>query len=59
MSYTNNRGAGQPAHQRSLIGTVCVRSLDCIPVVSGVSGFSWAGWFEFYLVENPRRHVFT
>ena len=53
MPYTNNWGAGLPAHQRSLIGTVDVRNLDSIPAVSSVSGFSWAGWFEFYLVENP------
>ena len=23
------------------------------------SNCSWAGWFESYLVENPRRHVFA
>ena len=35
LPYTNNKGADQPAHPRSLISTFVVRSLDTImPLVS-------------------------
>ena len=35
MPYTNNKGADQPAHRRSLISTFVVRCLDSmIPLVS-------------------------
>ena len=35
MQYANNKGADQPAHPRSLIGTFVVRCLDSItPLVS-------------------------
>ena len=35
MPYTNNKGADQPAHPRSLISTFVVRCLDSIvPLVS-------------------------
>ena len=35
MSYTNNKGADQPAHPRSLISAFVVRCLDTVmPLVS-------------------------
>ena len=61
MPYANNKGADQPAHPRSLISAFVVRCLDSIiPIlaISKVSFCSWAGWFESYLVANPRIHVF-
>ena len=42
MPYVNNKGADQPAHQRSLISTFVVRCLDsmiCIVALSKVSRF--------------------
>ena len=30
MSYTNNKGADQPAHPRSLISSVVIRCLDSV-----------------------------
>ena len=42
MPYANNKGADQPAHPRSLISTIVVRSLDsmiCILAISKVSRF--------------------
>ena len=66
MSYSNNKGADQPAHPRSLISTFVVRCLDSI-----ISRFySWnfktlisfcgcAGRFVSGLVGNSRRHVLS
>ena len=64
MAYANNKGADQPAHPASLISTFvvhCLYSMRCILAISKVlaSFCSRAGWFESYLVENPRRHVFA
>ena len=64
MSYGNTKGADQPAHLRSLISTIVVRCLEsmiCILAISKVpaSFCSWAGWFESFLVQNPRRHIFA
>ena len=42
VSYANNRGADQPAHPRSLIGTFvvhCLNSMICILAISKVSRF--------------------
>ena len=42
MAYANNKGAGQPAHPRSLISAFVVRCLDsviCILAISKVSRF--------------------
>ena len=66
MPYANKKGVDQPAHPHSLISTFVVRCLNntihtcyiqsCMILASFCS---WAGWFESYLVENPRRHVFV
>ena len=38
MSYANNKGKGQPAHPRSLIGVFVVRCLDSIiPILVSVA----------------------
>ena len=65
MPYANNKGADQPAHPRSLISTFVVRCLDGMRGILAIQSFkilasfcSWTGWFECYLVENPRRPVF-
>ena len=63
LQYTNNKGADQPAHPRSLISAFVVRCLDSIiPLVSSlylasVSVCSWSDWFESYLVANPEDRV--
>ena len=59
--YVNNKGADQPAHSRSLIGAFVVHCLDSMNTSNFYirnfkpppSFFSWAGWFESYLVLNP------
>ena len=37
MPYTNNKGAGQPAHLRSLISTFAVRCLDSMIHILAIS----------------------
>ena len=37
MSYANNKGAGQPAHPRSLISAFVVRCLDSIDSIAEIS----------------------
>ena len=62
MPNSNNRGADQPAHPRSLISTFVVRCLDSIiPLVSLSENFKplprfcdCADWFESTLVANPK-----
>ena len=50
MPYTNNKGADQPAHLRSLISAFVVRCLDSIiPLVS----IFYIGRCESTLVANP------
>ena len=34
--------------------TCCIQSFKIL-----ASFYSWAGWFESYLVEYPRRHIFA
>ena len=49
MPYTNNKGADQPVHPRSLINTFIVRCLDsmiCILAISKVSRFYLASLAE-------------
>ena len=61
LPYSNNKGADQPMHPRSLISTFVVRSLDSMIPVLAISEISrllicfcsWAGRFESYLVANP------
>ena len=60
MPYANNKGADQPAHLHSLISALVVRCLDSIIPLLAIaeisrlaSLYSWAGWFESYLVANP------
>ena len=61
VSYAINKGADQPAHPRSLISAFVLRCLDSIISLSFLmcnfktlaSLWSWAGWFESYLVANP------
>ena len=57
----NNKCAGQPAHQHSLISPFAFHYLDStMPLVSlskisRLAGLcSWAGRFESYLVGNPK-----
>ena len=60
MPYASNKGADQPAHARSLISAFVVCCLDNIISLVSIfailwllaSFFSWADWFESYLVEN-------
>ena len=59
LQYTNNKGADQPAHPRSLISTFVVRCLDsiissfCIWYFKPLASFcGCTGQFESYLVEN-------
>ena len=67
MPYANNKDADQSRHPRSLISTFVVHCLDsmiCTLALSKVSMIlasfcSSAGWFESYLVENPRRPIFV
>ena len=40
MSYTNNKGADQPAHPRSLISTFVVRCLDSVMYLVSVTKIS-------------------
>ena len=40
MSYANNKGADQPAHQRSLICTFVVRCLDSVMSIYSISEVS-------------------
>ena len=40
MSYTNNKGADQPAHSRSLISAFVVRCLDSIISLDSVAEIS-------------------
>ena len=40
MGYANNKGADQPAHWRSLIGTFVVRCLDSIILLVSISEIS-------------------
>ena len=61
MPYTNNKGANQPAHPRSLISALVVHFLDSIiPLVFFIRNFktvaslcSWADRFVSCLVANP------
>ena len=58
LSYTNNKGADQPAHPRSLISTFVVRCLDSIYIrnFKHLASFcGCAGRFESYLVENSEN----
>ena len=66
--YASNKGADQLAHLRSLISTFVVCCLDSIiPLVSifAISWswlacfYSWAGWFESYLVKNLKTGFFV
>ena len=62
MPYANNKGADQSAHLRSLSAFV----VSCLDSKYNTSSFcfwnfellasvcSWAGWFESYLVANPK-----
>ena len=43
MSYANNKGKGQPAHPRSLIGVFVVRCLDSIIPILAISLASVCG----------------
>ena len=54
LPYADNKGADQPAHPRSLISAFVVRCLESIIQNSKTlaSLWSWAGWFECYLVAN-------
>ena len=61
MSNANNKSADQPAHLLSLISTFVVCYLDSIIPLVSISKTSilaclcsWAGWFESYLVTNPK-----
>ena len=62
LPYTNNKGAHQPAHPRSMISTFVIRCLDSIISLSFyirnlkplASFCGCAGRFESYLVENPK-----
>ena len=63
MLYANNKGADQPAHPRSLISVIVIRSLDSIILL--LSNFknlsslcSWAGRFESYQVANPEDRFY-
>ena len=40
MPYANNKGAGQPAHPRSLISTFVVRCLDSIMPLTSIPEIS-------------------
>ena len=40
MSYANNKGAGPPAHPRSLISAFVVRCLDSIISLDSIAGVS-------------------
>ena len=60
MQYANNKGSDQPAHPLSLISAFVVGFLDSIIPVLAISEisrlasfWSWAGWFESYLIDNP------
>ena len=61
LPYANNKGAGQPAHPRSLISAFVVRCLDgtntssfYIQNLKPPPGFcGCAGQFESTLVANP------
>ena len=62
MPYANNKDADQPAHQRSLISVFVSRCLDSITPLNFkplASLFSWAGWFESYLVASSGRQIFS
>ena len=68
MPCANNKDADQPVHPRCLISVVVIRCLDIIihlVPTSEISSLyiasrcSWAGWFKYYLVANPRRQVFS
>ena len=66
MSYANNKGAGQPAHSRSLISAfiICcldsVISLDSIAEISRLASFCGCGGrFVPGLVGKSQRHVFS
>ena len=66
MPHVNNKGADQFAHPHSLISTFVVCCLDSIMYILAISKVSrlasfcsCAGWFECYLVKNPRRHIFV
>ena len=40
MSYTNNKGADQPAHPRSVISAFVVRCLDSITSLDSIAEIS-------------------
>ena len=58
MQYANNKGADQ--HLCCSLLRSCDMYTCYIQSFEILASFcSWAGWFECYLVENPRRHVFA
>ena len=54
--FANNKGADQPAHQRSLISAFVFRLLESVIFRLATSGFSicsCADWFESHFVGTP------
>ena len=47
--FANNKGADQPVHPHSLLGSFVIRLLERIIA----SLCSWAEWFESHFVRNP------
>ena len=60
MSYANKKGAGQPAHPRSLISAFVVHCLGSMISLDSTASFcDCAGRFVSGLVGDSRRHIFA